>query len=157
MAFQDPGSVQGSVKLKVVPREDSATGALCCADIFPDQSDSLAMAELLANGQSEATPDAVETALESGVAAKARLRTVVPDSTSVLVQYSSHKVPDRSIPLNHYLGWRPIHAVRPDQKPIPVADEASFETNLRSSGICRLTFRYRRLIRRCSCLFPHRF
>ncbi len=85
--------MQGLVKLKVVPREDSATGALCCADISPDQSDSLAMAELLENGQSEATPDAAETALESGVAAQVRLRTVAPDNTSVLVRYSSHKVP----------------------------------------------------------------
>src|SRR5208283_5726671 len=157
MAIQDLGSVQGSVRLKAVPREDCATGALCCADISLDQYDSLAMAELLANGQSEATPDAAETALENAVAAQARLRTVVPHNTSVLVQYSSHKVPDRSVPLNHYLAWRPIPAVRPDQKPIPVADDASLETNLRSSGICRLTFRYRWLIRRCSCSLPQKF
>jgi len=76
-----------------------------------------------------------------GVAAKARLRTVVSDNSSVRFRYPTHRDPGRSIPLDRYLASRPIPVVRLDRRPIPVADGAAFEIHLLPSELFYLNFR----------------
>lgn len=70
-----------------------------------------------------------------GVAAKARLRTVVSDNRSVRFRYPTHRDPGRSVPLNRYLASRPIPVVSLDRTPISVADQAAFEIHLLPSEL----------------------